>query len=642
MEESATYSTIIRFGAFEVDLHSGELRKKGLKIKLQEQPFQILAMLLQRPGSVVTREDLRKRLWPADTFVDFDQGLNRAINKIREALGDDAETPRYVETLPRRGYRFIAPVGEPANNAHEARGRHRWQEPTSVETAGPEPLRKVEKELRELQTPKTRRSLILASAAVGVLLATTAASIYLLVGGGRAIDSVAVLPFANLTADPVTDDLGDAITERLIINLSQVPRLRVISFSSVGRYRGGQADPQTAGRELGVRAVLVGRLTQRPGSMSIGMELVDVRDNSRLWGGEYEGTLADFLALQEEVSREIAANLQLRLSGEEKKRVEAYQLYLKGRNSWNKRTAEGINEGIQYLRQAIERDPNHALAYAALGDSYAMLSYYGALSPQQAFPKAKEAAQKALEINDRLAEAHTSLAYVRHRFDWDWSGAEDEFRRAIELNPSYAPAHQWYSSFLAAMGRVDEAVAEAKLIRKLDPLSPIINSHLGWVLYLAHQHDQAIAQCRMTLELEPNFFPARRYLGLAYEQSGLHKEAVAELQEAVVLSSNSPLTKAELAYAYAMSGKRPEAQRVLEELRERSNREYISPYFIATIYTGLGKKDEAFAWLHKAYEDRADGLVYLQVEPKFDRLRSDPRFQDLLGRMKFPEEAPSP
>ena len=638
--EPTTSSPTIRFGCFEVDLQSGELRKKGLRIKLQEQPFQVLAMLLQHPGEVVTREDLRNRLWPADTFVDFDQGLNRAINKIREALGDDAETPRFVETLPKRGYRFIAPVGETGNNANSVQVAQPAQETGSVDAAGDVSTQKVDKELREAEAGKPRRTVVLAAMAIGVALA--AAAIYLVVWRSRAIDSVAVLPFTNQSADPSIGSLSDAMTERLIINLSQLPRLRVISFSSVGRYRNRQVDPQTAGRELGVRAVLVGRLTQRPGSMNIMMELVDVRDNSRLWGGEYEGRPADFLALQEEVSREISANLQLRLSGEEQKRVAAYQLYLKGRSSWNKRTAEGIYEGIRYLQQAIETDPKHGLAYAAMADSYSILAYYGALSPKQAFPKAKEAALKALEINGKLAEAHTSLAYVRHRYEWDWAGAEEEFRRAIELNPGYAPAHQWYSSFLVAMGRTDEAIAEAKLTRKLDPLSPIINSHLGWVLYLAHQQDQAIAQCRLTLGLEPDFFPARRYLGLAYEQSGLREQAVTELQEAAVLSGNSPLTKAELAYAYAVSGKKAAAQRVLEELNERAKNEYISPYFIATIYTGLGRKDEAFAWLQKAFDDRADGLVYLAVEPKFDSLHADPRFHDLLRRMNLPEQAPSP
>ena len=599
--EPATSSPTIRFGSFEVDLQSGELRKKGLRIKLQEQPFQILAMLLQHPGEVVTREDLRNRLWPADTFVDFDQGLNRAINKIREALGDDAETPRYVETLPKRGYRFIAPVGEAGNNLNGVQVVQPAPGSGSAEVASDVSPQQVERKPHEAEASKPRRAAALAVVVIGVVLA--AAAIYLAVWRGRGIDSVAVLPFTNHSADPSIGSLSDAMTERLIVNLSQLPRLRVISFSSVGRYRNRQVDPQTAGRELGVRAVLVGRLTQRPGSMNITMELVDVRDNSRLWGGEYEGRPADFLALQEEVSREISANLQLRLSGEEQKRVEAYQLYLKGRSAWNKRTAEGVYEGIRYLQQAIDTDPKHALAYAALADSYSILAYYGALSPKQAFPKAKEAAQKALEINGKLAEAHTSLAYVRHRYEWDWAGAEEEFRRAIALNPGYAPAHQWYSSFLAAMGRTDEAIAEAKLTRKLDPLSPILNSHLGWVLYLAHQQDQAIA----------------------------------ELQEAAVLSGNSPLTKAELAYAYAVSGKKAAAQRVLEELNERAKREYISPYFIATIYTGLGKKNEAFEWLQKAYDDRADGLVYLAVEPKFDSLHADARFHDLLRRMNLPE-----
>jgi len=474
---------------------------------------------------------------------------------------------------------------------------------------------------------------------IGTLALATlllAASLHLVPGGGKAIDSIAVLPFANASGEPNAEYLSDAITESLIDSLSQLPRVTIMSRNSVFRYKGREIDAQAAGRDLKVRAVLTGRVAQRGDNLSVSTELVNVRDNSHIWGGQYEGKLADILMVQEEVSREIAENLRLRLSGDEKKRVEAYQFYLKGRSYWNKRTAEGLNKGIYYFQQAIEKDQNHPLAYAALADSYNMLARYGALAPRDAFPKAEVAARKALALNDRLAEAHASLAFVKHRYEWDWSGAEAEFRRAIELNPNYAPAHQWYSSFLVAMGRTEESIAEAKQTRKLEPLSLIINSQLGWVFYLARQYPLAVEQCQMTLELDPNFFVARRYLGLAYEQEGLHDKAVAELQKAAVLSGGSPLTRAELAHGYAMSGRRAEARKVLEELRERSKREYISSYFVATIYAGLGSKDQAFAWLQKAFEDRADELVFLKADPRFDPLRSDPRFQDLLRRMNFP------
>jgi serine/threonine-protein kinase len=474
---------------------------------------------------------------------------------------------------------------------------------------------------------------------IGTLALATlllAASLHLVPGGGKAIDSIAVLPFANASGEPNAEYLSDAITESLIDSLSQLPRVTIMSRNSVFRYKGREIDAQAAGRDLKVRAVLTGRVVQRGDNLSVSTELVNVRDNSHIWGGQYEGKLADILMVQEEVSREIAENLRLRLSGDEKKRVEAYQFYLKGRSYWNKRTAEGLNKGIYYFQQAIEKDQNHPLAYAALADSYNMLARYGALAPRDAFPKAEVAARKALALNDRLAEAHASLAFVKHRYEWDWSGAEAEFRRAIELNPNYAPAHQWYSSFLVAMGRTEESIAEAKQTRKLEPLSLIINSQLGWVFYLARQYRLAVEQCQMTLELDPNFFVARRYMGLAYEQEGLHDKAVAELQKAAVLSGGSPLTRAELAHGYAMSGRRAEARKVLEELRERSKREYISSYFVAIIYAGLGNKDQAFAWLQKAFEDRADELVFLKADPRFDPLHSDPRFQDLLRRMNFP------
>jgi len=627
VEETLRPPRTIRFGCFEVDLRSGELRKKGLKIKLQEQPFQVLAMLLERPGGVVTREELRKKLWSDDTFVDFDQGLNRAINKIREALDDDAETPRFVETLPRRGYRFIAPVENGSNLVMEVQAPARTEEGVR-----PEPGLKSKEPTPPAPPKWTVSPRILVVIGVGLALAVTGALIHIHARRGRVIDSVAILPFANPSADPNTASLCEGITESLILNLSRLPSLKVVSYSSVNRYK-QPTDPQVAGRELGVQAVLTGRVMQRADGLDIRMELVDVRDNTHLWGEQYEGKLADILMVQEEVSREITENLRLKLNGEEKKRVEAYRLYLKGRNYWNKRTAEGLNQAIQYMQQAIAKDPNHALAYAALADSYNMLARYGALAPRQAFPKAEAAARKALALDDQLAEAHTSLAFVKHRFQWDWSGAETEFRRAIQLNPNYAPARQWYSSFLAAMGRTDESIAEAKQARRLGPLSLTANSHLGWVLYLAHQPRPAIEQYQMTLQLDPDFFVARRYLGLAYDQAGLHEQAVAELQKAVVLSGGSPLTRAELAFAYSMAGRKAEAQKLLEELVELSKHEYVSPYLLATIHTGLGSKEQAFVWLEKATDDRDVELVYLKVDPRVDPLRSDPRFRDLLRRI---------
>ncbi len=612
----------VRFGVYEVDLRALELRKNGLKVRLQDQPFQILAMLLERPGEVVTREDLRQKLWPADTFVDFDHSLNTAINKIREALGDSADIPRYVETLPRRGYRFIAPV--------EAPGRAATREPPSPE--GPPAPDSVPG-----PAPSPAAVSLAAGLAIGVILLMVAATVYLLARRSSVIDSVAVLPFAGPAADPATQELTDGITENLIHNLSQVPNLRVIAFSSTNRYRGRLDDLQAVGRELGARAVLTGKVIERSGGLDIRMELVDVEDRSHIWGGQYEGRLADILMVQEEVTREISESLRQRQTGEELKRTEAFQLYLKGRSYWNKRTANGLKQGIEFLQQAVAKDQNHPLAYAALADSYNMLARYGASPPREAYPQAKAAAERALQLDEKMAEAHAALAFVKHRYEWDWPGAEVEFRRAIELRSNYAPAHQWYSSYLVAMGRVPEAVAEARLTRKLDPLSLITSSQLSWVLYQARDYPQAIQQCQMTIDLDPNFFVAHRYLGLAYVQRGLHDEAISELERAAALAGGSPLTLGELAYAYGQAGRKTDARKILEELNGQSRKRYVSPYYFATAYTGLGEKDQALSWLEKAFDDRADELVFLKVEPRFDSLRSEARFRDLLRRMKFPQ-----
>lgn len=637
METAAQPGRILRFGIFEVDLRAGELRKQGLKVKLQEQPFQILTMLLEHPGEVVTRDELRKKLWSGDTFVDFEHSLNTAINKIREALGDAAESPRFVETVPRRGYRFIAitvPSAPPLR--YTPSGIVREVLPTVVSA------------VLDSHQAKTRWRLTATLVAAMGLAALGA----LLIGSGvgrrrdllpmdpalRPAESIAVLPFASPRGDPKTDYLGDGITESLISNLARLPNLKVISFSSVERYRGQEANLQAVGRELGARTILTGRINPSAERLDIRVELVNALDSSYLWGAHYSQTRGDILALQEEICRNITERLPLRLDEKEKRQVEAHQFYLRGRYHWNKRTPEGLQESLRSFQQSIARNPQHALAYAGLADSYNMLVLYGVLSPKEGFPKAKEAALQALKLDDSLAEAHTALAYTKHRYDWNWAGAEEEFNRAIELNPNYAPARQWYSSFLAASGRTREALAEAQQLRRLDPQSLIVNAHLGWVLYLAGQYDQAIEQCHKTLELEPNYFAARRYLGLAYVEKRSYTKARAELEMSFRLAGGSSLSRAELGYAYAVSGKRKEAERILEDLSSAPHQRYVSPYLLAIVHTGLGNQEQALVSLQKAYEDRADWLVYMNAEPRFGRLRFDPRYQALVRRVGVPPE----
>jgi TolB-like protein/Flp pilus assembly protein TadD len=471
----------------------------------------------------------------------------------------------------------------------------------------------------------------------------TVVGITYLSGRGRAgatpaaIQSIAVLPFVDDSRDADAEYLDDEIAESLVNSLTKLPKLRVVPRSVMLSYKGRNVDPRQVGQELNVRAVVTGHVRRHGDTISIQAELIDLDSVSQIWGQHYDRRLADMLLVQEEISRDIFENLRLKLNVDEQKQLEAYRLYLKGRNAWNKRTPEGLQQGIDYFQQAINTDSGYAAAYAGLADCYNMQVIYGVHQPKDGFPRAKEAAIKALEMDETLAEAHTSLAFVKFRWDRDRVEAEREFQLAIKYKPTYAPAHQWYSSYLVALERFDEAVAEAKRTSELEPLSFTASSHLGWILYLAGRNDEAIAQCRKILSLDPNSFPARRYLGLAYEQKGLYSQAIDEFQKGVKLSG-SPLILALLGHAYAVSGKPGEARQVLDELENLSEaqdpnaRRYVSPYTVAAIYTGLGDKDQAFKWLERAFEERDVWLMNLKVDPVFAKLRSDKRFQDLLTR----------
>ena len=427
--------------------------------------------------------------------------------------------------------------------------------------------------------------------------------------------------------------------------MAQLPNLKVIARSSVFRYKGRQIDLIAAGKELGVRAILTGRVVQRGDNLIISTELVDVGENKQLWGEQYERKVSDILVLQKEIAKKASESLRLRLTGEEKRQagkdytqnVEAYQLYLKGRYYWVKFTEEGIKKSIQYFNQAIEVDPNYALAYSGLADGYVVLSTFYVLPPQEAFAKAKSAAMRALEIDNNLAEAHASLSIVRLFYEWDWSSYESDARQAIQLNPNYATVQYEYAQELAALGRFAEAIREAKRAQELDPLGDDINTNTGWVFYFARNYDEAIKQYRGVIETNPNYFRSHRLLGTSYLQKGQPEEGIAEIQKAVALSGDSAEEKAYLGYAYAVSGHRREAEKVISELQAQAKRRYVAPYLLALVYVGLDEKDQAFAWLEKAYEDRSPNLIWLNVEPIFDSLRSDARFVDLVRRVGLPQ-----
>jgi TolB-like protein len=458
-----------------------------------------------------------------------------------------------------------------------------------------------------------------------------------------AIDSLAVLPFANQNSDPNSEYLGDGITESLIHSLSHVPRLRVMARSTVFSSLKRAVDPRKLGRALQVGAVLAGRVLLQGDNLVIGVELVEVASGRELWGEQYRRRLGDLLTVQEEIAREISEALRLRLTPAEQKRLargstqssEAYQLYLRGRFCWNKRTREGLMKGIEYFEQAVERDPGYALAHVGLADSYNLLPYYAVVAPREAIPRATRAARRALEIDDQLAEAHNALAFATWIYDLDWRAAEKGMRRAVGLNRA-AVAHNTYGIYLTACGQVAQAITEMKRAQELEPVSLIINATAGWVFYLLRDYDRAIEQAQKTLDLDPNFPVAHRYLGLAYEQKRMFPEAIEELQWATTLSGGSAENVASLAHAYAVANGGAEAQKLLSDLTERSTREYVPSYEISVIHVGLGEKQQAFEWLEKAYEERYHWLNLMGVDPRLDPLRSDPRFEDLLRRVGLP------
>jgi serine/threonine-protein kinase len=469
--------------------------------------------------------------------------------------------------------------------------------------------------------------------AAAILLATVVGVWYYL--QTRPIESIAVLPFNLNGSEAGMDQLSDELTERIIRDLAKLPGLRVMSFSAVQQYKARQVDPQSLGRELNVRAILTGRVFKRDNSNFLSVELIDVRDRHQLWGVQLPLKLSDFDLVPNEIVNSIAKTIGIKLNAAEEKKREAETLYVKGRNAWNKRTTDGINEAIGNFNQALALYPNYSLAYAGLADCHNMLGTYGVKSPGETFPKAHDASLQALTLDNNLAEGHAALAYATFRGNWDWPEAEKEFKKAISLNDNYASTHQWYANFLAAQGRFDEAIKETQRTQELDKTSLIINSHFGLVYYFGHEFDKAITECQKTIALDPNFFVAHRYLGLSYTQKGMYKEALAEFEKAVAGSKRSPLIRAEYANALALSGDTARAQAELADIMEVSKQKYVSAYHIAAVYVGLKDKDQAFVWLNKALSDRADWMVFLKVDPRFESLHSDPRFKTLLTGMKL-------
>jgi TolB-like protein/DNA-binding winged helix-turn-helix (wHTH) protein/Flp pilus assembly protein TadD len=641
LASNAQPSHRLRFDEFEIDLRSAELWVRGNRTRLQDQPFQVLRVLLERRGEIVTRDELKQNLWPADTFVDFDDGLNTAVRKIRDALGDSAEKPRFIETIPRRGYRFV--------------GRLIDVRPAVVSQLAEEAKESPEQKNAGLSTWD---SAVLATQKAfltthwRVLLAGVAALAVFCVAlvlyrSSRAdgvkqppIKSLAVLPLTNLSGDPKQEYLADGMTEALIGRLSEVHNLRVISRTSVMRFKDTHLSVPEIARTLQVDGIVEGSVIRDGSRIRVHAQLIRAATDEHFWSETYDRELRDVLSLQSDVAQSIARKVEVTITGEEYTSLnsartvdpEAYEPYLKGRYYWNKRTAGSMPKAALYFEQAISKDPGYGAAYSGLADCNSGLAWHGFMSPAEVLPKAYAAAQKAVEIDPQSADAHASLALVLDH-KWDWPAAEVEFKRALELNPQYANAHHWYGDYLSIQGRHDEALVEAKRALELDSLNLMIGTWVGLRYYLARRYDGAIEQGRNTVDLDPNFAAAHLILGESYVQQGKHKEGLDELQKAADLSGDSPLYMAQVGVSLGLAGKKKEALRVIRKLQDISGKRYVSPYGVAQIYATLNDKEQTYKWLETAYRDRAVWMSYLAVDPVFDSIRSEDRFRDLLRRV---------
>jgi TolB-like protein/DNA-binding winged helix-turn-helix (wHTH) protein/Tfp pilus assembly protein PilF len=623
----------------ELDRRAYELRRSGNPVKLSRIPMELLLLLVERRGELVTRDEIGERIWGKGVFVDRDNNINAAIRKLRQVLHDDPDHPKFVQTVTGRGYRFIAPAMDPADLTSVSVESDPLAAPLDFSLGGTLPHRTPPIHLRRLWLILPAVATILIVAA-GVYFQWFRSRAHPQTAAGRLM--LAVLPFQNLTGDASQDYFSDGLTEEMIAQLGNLDpqHLGVIARTSVMHYKGTSQKLDQIGSELGVQYVLEGSVRRSSDKVRITAQLIQVKDQSHIWARQYDRELSNLLVLQAEIAQQIAQEIQLGLAYSRAtisahspplgpQEYEAYDLYLKGRYFWNKRTARGLEQAIESFQQAIAKDANYARAYAGLADSYALLSGYTLIPQSESMPKARAAALKALELDDSLAEAHTSLALIRENYDWDWKTAEKEYLRAIELNPNYATAHHWYAEFLSWQGRFDEAFAESERARQLDPLSLIIASDNAAILYYSRQYDRAIAQCRTVLEMEPGF-PRARLIVAAYVEKREFAEALADIEK---WDDAGPWTWAWRAHVYGRAGHSVQARRALEQLLKLYRRQPIGPDPVLWAYIGLGDKDKAFLWFEKAYAEHSNALISLRVNPAYDSLRVDPRFQSLMRRV---------
>lgn len=612
---------LIRFGIFEVDLTSGELRKRGVRIKLQEQPFQVLVTLVQHPREVVTREELQKRLWPPDVVVDFDSGLNKAVNRLREALGDDAENPRFIETLPQRGYRFLADV-----------------EASSVEPP-PEPAAREHHPVPN-RSPIARRGLL--GLAVGaVAIPFVYVGYRSLFSRSHRIEAVAVLPLENLSGDIEQEYFSDGMTDELIGEIARIRSLRVISRTSIMRYKGRlrKSLPEIA-RELNVGAILEGTVVKSGSRVRITAQLIQALDERHLWSEQYERDVSDVLAVQNDVARAVAEQIRMALAPRDTSSARvrrlnpaSYDAFLRG-NFFLWQGIRGVGKSIDFFNRAIELDSSQPEAHAGLAEAYCYAGIFGFMFSADAYTAARVSAEKALQLDDSNAGAHNALADVKKGYDWDFAAAEVEYKRALQLNPNHLLTHLWYAECLTRMGRYNDAIAESDIALALDPVSPNSLGNRAMLFFRARRYDEAIRASQQALDLNPSFVNALWWQGYAYAGKGDLPKSIECLTKAITMN-DAPLFRALLGHIYARAGEKGKALAILSELTTFSQTRFVSPVDFALVYAGLGDADATFDWLEKAYQSRAS-RVHELAAPPFDRFRADPRYPDLRRRVGLP------
>jgi TolB-like protein/DNA-binding winged helix-turn-helix (wHTH) protein/Tfp pilus assembly protein PilF len=625
----------VQTDVLELDLRRYELRRGHNVLKLEKIPMELLILLVERRDQLVGREEIVARLWGKDVFLDTEQGVNTAIRKIRLTLGDDPDQPRFLQTVVGKGYRFVGPI----NVVGAA--------PAVVQPSAPVSV--IEEEARRSRPRTIPRWVVKASVAALILIGVVAMAVKYFDWDRwlprPPVHSIAVLPLKNLSGNPSDEYFTDGMTDELITNLAKISALRVSSYTSVSKYKTTSKSLPQVAQELQVDGIVEGSVLRSGDQVRITAQLIYAPRDQHLWAEEYQRYLRDVLYLQREVARDIAQQVRVTLTPNERQRLAtagavdpaAYESYLRGRSFWNQRSEASLLKAIDQFNKAIEVDAGYAPAYSGLADCYTTLGYLSYLDPLDAFPRARDAATKALELDPSLAEAHTSLAYYNLYHAWNWAEAENEFKKAIELNPNYATAHDWYSYYLMAMGRFDEAWKEVSRAHELDPLSVIISTDIGFNYYYQRNYDGAISQLRGTLSISPKFPLAHLWLGRAYQQKKMYSEAINEFNKTDAALPGWVVTIAGMGNAYGEWGHRAEAEQVLVRLNEMARAKYVTPYGMALVYAALGDKNQAFIWLNRAVEGRSHWLVWLNRDPRWDRLRSDPRFADLKKHVGLPQ-----